>query len=174
MPLNYTAPLPDTAQPSNPSQCVSHRKSPPALWMTLDPEKFLPSSWDMYGWHIQDLGLSEISTLKNLLIKSSSNTYFQDYPGLCHHWQLLHPHYHNVSLLLVNDNLTFFQLTCVSTLLFSRSWDATVYWVLLFLLSVNPLLFLLPSFFSLFFTLNVIKLTLFGVQFGVQWVLISA
>ena len=149
MPLNYTAPLPDTALPSNPSQYVPHRKSPPALWMTLDPEQVLPSSWDMYGWHIQDLGLSEISALKNLLIKSSSNTYFQDYPGLCHR-QLLHPHYHNVSLLLVSDNLTFFQLTYVSTLLFSRSRDATVYWVLLFLLSVNPLLFLLLSFFLVY------------------------
>ena len=65
MPLNYTAPLPDAAQPSNPSQCVSHRKSAPALLMTLDPEQVPPSSWDMYGWHIQDLGLPEISTLKN-------------------------------------------------------------------------------------------------------------
>ena len=158
MPLNYTAPLPDTALPSNPSQYVPHRKSPPALWMTLDPEQVLPSSWDMYGWHIQDLGLSEISDMKYLLIKSSSNTYFQDYPGLCHHWQLLHPHYHNVSLLLVSDNLTFFQLAYVSTsnwpmCLFSRSRDATLYWVILFLLSVNPLLFLLLSFFLVYFLL---------------------
>lgn len=57
------SPTPDTAQPSNPSQCRLW-KSPPAPAMTLDPRQVLPSSWDMYGWHIQDLSLSEISHLE--------------------------------------------------------------------------------------------------------------
>ena len=62
-------------------------------------------------------------------------------------------------LLLVNDNLTFFQLTYVSTLLLSIP--------LLFLPSINPLL-QFSHFCSLFFILHIVKFTLFGVQSGVR------